>query len=309
MATIVLVHGIAQQQYSADTLEATWLPALAGGVRNDGNDDLADQLWRNNSPSDLLVRMAYYGDRFLAEGAQGADDAADELSTADLEFAENLAETWLRAAAEHAANPADQLEAKRQLTNMTLGDKGAMGPKSMVRPALNGLARLKWFAPFGVGLAGKFVWRAVTQVTRYLGDDTIRAYAQDQVLRHIGPETRLVIGHSLGSVVAYEALHRSQHRCALLTLGSPLGLRNVIYDRLLPQPPRVPRAVTAWHNLVDRDDLVAAHLDLSGLFPAADDGKVRPVTPPSVDNGSKPHDASNYLNKRTTGRFVSTALT
>ena len=31
MATIVLVHGIAQEQKSADTLEEEWLPDLAGG--------------------------------------------------------------------------------------------------------------------------------------------------------------------------------------------------------------------------------------------------------------------------------------
>ena len=36
MATIVLVHGIAQEQKSADTLEEEWLPDLAGGVRAAG---------------------------------------------------------------------------------------------------------------------------------------------------------------------------------------------------------------------------------------------------------------------------------
>jgi hypothetical protein len=33
MAEIVLVHGIDQQQKSADKLESAWLPALAGGIR------------------------------------------------------------------------------------------------------------------------------------------------------------------------------------------------------------------------------------------------------------------------------------
>jgi Alpha/beta hydrolase family len=116
-------------------------------------------------------------------------------------------------------------------------------------------------------MAGKLVWRALTQVTRYLTDDEIRAYAQQQVLDAIGPDTRLVIGHSLGAVVAYEALHHIHHPTALLTLGSPLALRTVVYDRLRPTPSHVPPTVTRWDNLVDRDDLVAAHLDLAPYFP------------------------------------------
>ena len=36
MATIVFVHGIAQQQLPADSLEKDWIPALAGGVRKAG---------------------------------------------------------------------------------------------------------------------------------------------------------------------------------------------------------------------------------------------------------------------------------
>jgi alpha-beta hydrolase superfamily lysophospholipase len=41
------------------------------------------------------------------------------------------------------------------------------------------------------------------------------------VLELIGPETRLVIAHSLGSVVAYEALHRTERPVTLIILGSP----------------------------------------------------------------------------------------
>jgi hypothetical protein len=44
MAHIVLVHGIDQQQKSADGLERNWLPDLAGGVRVAGFPDLASHL-------------------------------------------------------------------------------------------------------------------------------------------------------------------------------------------------------------------------------------------------------------------------
>lgn len=308
MATIVLVHGIAQEQHSADVLEAQWLPALAGGVRNSGNPALADRLWRNSRPGEIDVRMAYYGNKFLDEGAQGSSPVAG-LNDAAFDLAEELAKAWLETAARCAGDDRDKCEAENQLNVLARGDTGAMGPKAALRPAINGVARLRWFAPLGVGLAGRFVWRALTQVSRYLTDDETRAYAQQQVLENIGADTRLVIGHSLGSVVAYEALHQADNPTALLTLGSPLGLRTVVYDRLRPQPAHVPSTVTKWDNLVDRDDLVAAHLDLAPYFPPAAGSTVVPVTASSLDNGAEPHDALHYLTKQITGRITTAAVT
>lgn len=302
MATIVLVHGIAQEQLSADTLEAQWLPALAGGVRNSGNPELADRLWRDGGPGGIDVRMAYYGNRYLEDGAQGVGGPQD-LDAETLDLTERLAETWLRAAAECAADERDRREAQDQLYALDRGNEGAQG-RRVLRPALNGLARLRWFAPAGMGLAGRFVRRALTQVTRYLTDDEIREYAQQQVLAVIGPDTRLIIGHSLGSVVAYEALHRAEHPAALLTLGSPLGLRTIVYDRLRPQPAHVPDNALRWDNLADRDDLVAARLDLAPFFPPAPGKDVVPVTVQGLDNGAQPHEAAHYLTKKTTGRIV-----
>ncbi|EKT78097.1 hypothetical protein WSS_A34337 [Rhodococcus opacus M213] len=309
MSTIVLVHGIAQEQLSADTLESQWLPALAGGVRNSGNHELADRLWRGGRPGEISVRMAYYGAQYLEKGAQGVA-AATDLDENALDFAEQLALAWLETANEFGDSK-DRREAAMQLASIDRAGKGQQGVRAALRPALNGLTKLRWFAPFGIGLASKFTWRALTQVTRYFTDDEFRVFAQDQVLAHIGDETRLVIGHSLGSVVAYEALHRTDHRTALLTLGSPLGLQNVVYDRLRPPPPNrtVPACVTRWDNLVDNDDLVAAHRDLAPFFPPAAESDVKPVTAQSVDNGAKPHEGIHYLTKRTTGRIISEALT
>ncbi|MBF6096814.1 hypothetical protein IU510_01815 [Nocardia cyriacigeorgica] len=305
MATIVLVHGIAQEQYSADTLEAAWLPALAGGVRNSGDHGLADLLSRHPAGGRIDTRMAYYGDLFLSAGAQGPSSDPGDEATAEL--TERLARALLENAAAFAADPRDRAEAARRLGE--LDPRGeAQGARSALRPALNGLAALRWFAPLGVGVAGRTVWRAVSQVTRYLHDDEIRAQAQSRVRALIGPDTRLVIGHSLGSVVAYEALHHCEHPVALLTLGSPLGLRNIVYDLLRPAPPAVPPAVTRWDNLVDRDDLVAARIDLAELFPAAAGSTVLPVTAPTVDNGAEPHDATHYLTKVTVGGIVRAVL-
>ncbi|WP_054812856.1 hypothetical protein [Nocardia arizonensis] len=300
MAAIVLVHGIAQEQYGADVLEAQWLPALASGVREAGHADVADRLWRAGAPGALEARMAYYGSAFLDPEAQGS--GAAEVARTDL--AEELATAWLAAAAECAAHPQDRAQARRYLDNAALGDEGAQGAGRLLRPAAQALTRLKWFAPFGFGLAARFVNRALGQVTRYLEEPDVREHALGRVLDLIGPETRVVIGHSLGSVVAYEAMHRSAHPATLITLGSPLALQSVIYPRLRPQPPRVPAAVTRWENLADRDDIVASHLDLAPYFPPTDGAAVTPITHAGLDNGAGAHDATHYLAKRSVGRIV-----
>jgi hypothetical protein len=310
VATVVLVHGIAQEQLGAASLEKSWLPALADGVAKSGDQALADRIWRAGERAEIDVRMAYYGTCFIDEGAQG--DGEIDLDTAVLppgtdELAEQLALTWLQAAAEFASDPTDRRTASDELADIAGTAGQAQGPGALGRPVLNALADLRWFAPFGMAVAGRFVWKALTQVSRYLNDDDLRTWAQDQVLGWIGEDTRLVIGHSLGSVVAYEAMHRSEHPVALITLGSPLGLQGVVYPRLRPQPPRVPASVTRWENIAAEDDLVAARLDLEPYFDPADGSAVKPVSH-IVDTGAKPHRIEHYLTKPRCGRIVAETL-
>ncbi|KZB80720.1 hypothetical protein [Amycolatopsis regifaucium] len=301
MARIVLVHGIAQEQKSADTLEAEWLPSLAGGVRLAGDPALADELWRDARPG--AARMAFYGDLFRRDGQQGG---ADELTAEEWGLAGALAAEWLRNAASSAAREADRARAQAELARLTADRGEEQGVRAAARPVLNALVRLRPFARLGVAFAERVVVKALKQVTLYLTDETIRNRVQDRVAEHIGPETEVIIGHSLGSVVAYEAAHlHGRPLPLLLTLGSPLGLRTVVYERTRPQPPSVPPGVARWVNLADRDDLVAARPDLTPLFPGADgvldSGYI-------VDNGAKPHEAAFYLAKRRTGEVLSAAL-
>src|SRR4051794_22418612 len=103
MAAIVLVHGIDNQRESADLIEASWLPALAGGVRLAGRGDLADRLWPPRSREDSIsCRAAYYGDLFRSPDRQGADDDLRDLSTEQTALAEALMMEWLENIAQRA---------------------------------------------------------------------------------------------------------------------------------------------------------------------------------------------------------------
>ncbi|MET9735930.1 serine peptidase [Streptomyces sp. NPDC006458] len=109
-------------------------------------------------------------------------------------------------------------------------------------------------------------------------DSPRRAAAREEVLRVLeDAKPRVVVAHSLGSVVAYEALwHRPVELDLLVTLGSPLGMPQVFFERLSlgagnderkgQRPPKVRR----WVNIADVGDIVAIPRDLPRLFPGID---------------------------------------
>lgn len=112
------------------------------------------------------------------------------------------------------------------------------------------------------------------EVRRYLHVPHVRAAARSAVaesIRRVRP--RVVLAHSLGSVVAYEALHAHPELTVdcFVTLGSPLGLPGGIFDHLVPTPMSNrgarPAGVRYWVNLADTGDLVAIPLRLGDRFP------------------------------------------
>ncbi|MFJ5718367.1 hypothetical protein [Streptomyces sp. NPDC093149] len=186
----------------------------------------------------------------------------------------------------------------------------ARSPRA-AQTALRALQRSRFFADVSL----RALVFDLKQVRRYLLDDDLRTAARERVQERIGPDTHVLIGHSLGSVIAYEALcAMPEHPVkALITLGSPLGMR-MVFDRLLPHPGDWPGSPSRdvgpasgpgptprWTNVVDEGDVVAAVKDLSPLFGPALEGKV-------VHNGSRAHDATAYLTASETGRAVAEGL-
>src|SRR5437870_3741301 len=114
MAEIVLVHGIDQQQYSADSLEKDWIPALAGGVRTAGFHAIADRISHGtHGPGSIETRMAFYGSLFLQRDQQGDDPG--ELTLEEAALAESLAREWLERAARRSSNAKERATATREL--------------------------------------------------------------------------------------------------------------------------------------------------------------------------------------------------
>ncbi|MFB4427081.1 hypothetical protein C5F59_039185 [Streptomyces sp. QL37] len=161
-----------------------------------------------------------------------------------------------------------------------------------------------------------FIRMLFPEVAAYLRaeDDPQRVAAREAVAARIARHRpRVVIAHSLGSVVAYEALHaHPELRPELfLTIGSPLALPRAVFERLLPSPQGVapalrgacPPGVARWVNISDPGDPVAIPPGLGGFF----DGIALDHTT-VVGFHFDFHHAKNYLRSSTTAATLAPYL-
>jgi len=229
-------------------------------------------------PPMVDFRLAWYGGLFLSGGVWDLKGPLDtEAAPLDPDEAVFLTEV----AEEHAT--ADGVS----LSDATGEWKGSV-PVAL-RPLVAVLARR---ADFDCVIGMVPVLR---QVWRYLHDDILAARIRATVAQTMDADCKVLIAHSLGSVVAYETLALTGPRGAvwpgrLVTLGSPLGLQAV--RKRLRASPAQPAA--GWINLYDPADPVVTAQGLAEDFPAATDLPVR--------NGSvNPHDVRRYLAQPETG--------
>ncbi|MFF4352642.1 hypothetical protein [Streptomyces sp. NPDC001530] len=186
------------------------------------------------------VRVAYYADLLRHPGRQGGADSLDVLD----DFEQELVQAWL-----------DELE---------LPEGVAAGPGTWpLRQAVAWIARTRFPGKKGTEW---FVATFFREVAAYVRDPDgpQRAAARARVTTAIAEHRpQVVIAHSLGSVVAYEALWELPETPVelLVTLGSPLALPHAVFPRLQPAPQQArgarPPGVRRWVNLADPGDLVA----------------------------------------------------
>jgi hypothetical protein len=284
MGRIVCVHGIGQQLAGEQSLLRDWTPALLDGLTRADYDGVAT--------ADDVV-MGFYGDLFRPAGERLA--VGDPVFTADdvepgLE--EDLLLAWWREAARVDSKVAPP-EA----------DTLVRVPGS-VQAALRQLSRSRFFG----GLALRAMVFDLKQVRRYMQDRQLREAARAVVGKLITAETQVVVAHSLGSVVAYETLTALPGHSvrALVTLGSPLGIDRLIFNKLDPSPdhglgswPGPEHLV--WTNVADGGDVVALEKDLRPRFGPR-------VINTVVHNGAHAHAVTAYLTDKLTGAAIAGGL-
>lgn len=297
-ARIVLVHGIGSHP-RPDRTRADWTAALARGMELAGHTDLAEIL---RAGERVNVELAHYSSLYRPAGAQGAiEDLPDDAEAALLrqltaELADRIDGEPTTATDQQVL---DAVRAQLEFAGTPQG-LGQVG-----RVALNAVTTLFELDP--LRRAGHWTSAAVMagdlrQVTRYLrhGEPDAHGVTLDRRIRArvtdlLGPEVVAVLGHSLGSVVAYEALHEHRQPIPLLvTFGSPLGMRTVVLPSLRPRPPTTPPGLVRWINIWDKDDVMVARPDLRRFITANHQG-IGPVSRRVDSDGLWVHPATAYL--------------
>ena len=285
---LVFVHGRAQQGRDPAEIKSEWLGAL-----NRGAAALGASL-----PPTIDVSLPFYGDKLdeytrqfdipLTSDVQARGSALDdEFLVFQAEFAEEVRQragvTDAQIDAEYGNDPAPRgpLNWKWVQAILRAIDKNSAGMNQ----------------------------KTLEVFTRDVFLYTTRAGVRDEIDRivagTISEEPTVVVGHSLGSVVAYSVLRTDRRALKiplLVTVGSPLGVR-AVRDQF--RPLRHPATVTSWYNAFDTRDVVA-------LYPL--DGESFPIRP-AVENHSavrnhtdNRHGIVGYLDDEKVARRVLDAL-
>ncbi|MFJ8159157.1 antibiotic ABC transporter ATP-binding protein [Streptomyces sp. NPDC094468] len=294
MARVVLVHGIAQQFQGPELLSLRLAAAARDGVRLSSGLAL--------EPAD--VACAFYGHAFVEPGTRAGDWPAWDEHDVEEGLEAELLDAWWRRATEVDDGVAPLNQAG------TRGFAGYTGSRLLrtrwVRERLEALAHARFFQP----VAKRLLVSELKQVRRYLDEPPIWQAARAAVAAEISEDTRVVVAHSLGSVVAYEALCENPGWPVtdLVTVGSPLGLP-LIHRRLSPLPVQGrgawPGGVVRWTNVADPGDIVALVASLAMRFAP---GPVGEVDDRTLTNGVRMHDFERYLTAPKTATAIAAGL-
>ncbi len=278
------MHGRSQQGKDPDALKATWVEAFKKGAETAGME----------IPNDLEIAFPFYGDVL--------DSFAKQL---DLPLTSDI-----RTRGEDAVNEdfllfqaeiAEALRARRGITDDQINEE--YGSNLKQKGPLNWewvQAILRALDKHGGGINQIALELFTRDVFLYTRRSIVRETIDKIVADEITEDPTIILGHSLGSVVAYSVLRYDPRKLNVplyLTVGSPLGLR-AIRDQFKPLKSPV---VGSWFNAYDKRDMVSLYpLDIDN-FP------VSPVVEnyAQVENNTgNRHGIVGYLDDPTVARRI-----
>jgi len=285
---LVLVHGRSQQGLDPAALKVEWMNTLQKGAQAIGKV----------IPADLDVAFPYYGDML-----EQLSREFDIPLTSDIHTRGGPVQDEFLA---FQAQVAESIRESAGVTDAQVDTEYGTNPKP--RGPLNWewvQAILRAVDKHGGGMSQS----ALEIFTRDVFLYTTRAGVRDEIDRIVAAtlteQPTMVVGHSLGSVVAYSVLvtdRRALRVPLYVTVGCPLGIR-AIRDQF--RPLQFPVPVKSWYNAFDTRDVVALNpLDRSNF----------PVNPDIVNYSSVKNQTDNrhgivgYLNDGEVAKQILTAL-
>lgn len=263
---ILLVHGRGQGGQNPETLKGQWIGALKRGAQALGRELHAD----------VDVAFPFYGDALDEFVRQFAIPLTSDVNARgrpiDDEFLQFQAEF-----AEEVRVGAGVTDA--QVDAEYGNDPTPRGPLNWrwVQAILRAIDKSE------TGMNQRTLEAFTRDVFLYTTRPNVRTEINKIVAAKLTEEPTVVVGHSLGSVVAYSVLRtdpRPLRVPVFVTVGSPLAVRAV---RKSFQPLEYPHPVGAWYNAFDTRDVVA-------LYPL--DAENFAVDPP-IENNSTVRNATD----------------
>ena len=286
---LLLVHGIGQGGKKKEELAKTWTDTLRKGYENA----------KLEYPATLSVDFPYYGDALDARVARSKLPLPQQIVPKGDE-ALSPYEDFVRCS----------LADMKEIAKLSDADVAAeAGPIPATEKGIQNwrltqaIARLldKRLTAFTSHTIETFL----REVYLYVNNRSAAREVNEIVAEMLTDEPTIVIGHSLGSVVAYKVLLEQAAKVKLrryITVGSPLGIKT-ISSRLGVL--KYPQADLNWYNAYDDGDIVA-------LNPLADPWF---KTDPAITNYNRvrndtdnQHGIIGYLNDIMVARSVAEAV-
>ncbi|MDP6636004.1 MAG: alpha/beta hydrolase [Phycisphaerae bacterium] len=283
---LIFVHGRSQGGKDADVLKQTWVDAFDEGLKNAGL----------SRPPGLEIALPFYGDALDALvkelDAPLVEDVVEKGAAGD-DAEVVFREEFLQELADGNGITQEQI---KEFYDEDVREKGVLNWK-WVHAILKALDRHKELSDFALDSFTRDVYV-------YLTNAGVRRRIDAMVAKELTDEPCVVVGHSLGSIVAYNVLHNHEHRVpGYITVGSPLAIK-AVKTRL--RTIQIPKSTLSWSNARDAQDVVA-------LFPLDADNFAtdRPISNYNdVDNDTDDqHGIVGYLPDKWVARSIHEALT
>lgn len=253
---LLLVHGRGQAGKDPTKLKSDWITALEAGAKAGGREF---QLQEED------VRFAYYGDTL--DDLVGREELiADVITRGTLPAGGAQALAW-------QASVLDEIRTALGISDdevASLSESDALDKGVLNWPWVRAILRT---IDQHVGYAsGASIYLFTHDVYHYLTNPGAIQLIESSIMHSVQPAVpTVVVGHSLGSIVAYNLLRNRSDDLVVplfVTLGSPLAVKRI---KMALAPIKHPAGVGSWFNAMDPRDIVS-------LYPL--DGLHFPVDPP-----------------------------
>ncbi len=288
MTTVLLIHGINNQNNSKENIEKTWSDALKSGA-----DSLGLAI-----PDNVQFKAAFYGD-ILFEETESWKENKDESSpmsvdSPDEDYVDNEIAALYR-----------EFQKKYEISDEEVAKELDNEDDFRVQRKADGIHK-KWLKAIARALEkvlpsrseNKIVKAFLTQAAAYLHKPGLKEKIDDIVMTQTidglsADDKVVIISHSLGTIIAYDLLRRFRHKVKvkfLLTAGSPLGIE--VVKRRLGEPLICLPNIEKWLNIADSEDFVALQTKLNGTTFGCDE--IENID--NLDNGDEDaHSILKYL--------------